>query len=169
MTITRSDNLSFKEAFRGADNGGRMALVLSVWFGSGLVPIATGTAGSIAAIPLIVLSWSMAIPFRMVLLGFLIAAAIWASSRSQELLGRKDPSEVVIDEVAGYLLSVFLFSASVLNLVAGFLLFRFFDILKPFPVNSLESLKGGIGVVADDLMAGLYAGACLFVIRLLLT
>jgi phosphatidylglycerophosphatase A len=77
------------------------------------------------------------------------------------LLERDDPAEVVIDEVAGILITFFLLPLSWLQLCFGFVLFRLFDILKPYPVRRLEKLKGGFGIVADDLMAGVYANLCL--------
>ena len=86
-----------------------------------------------------------------------VVIAIWTAGRSQDLLGRNDPSEVVIDEVAGFLLTLFLLPCSWLSLGSGFVLFRLFDILKPYPVRQSESLRGGFGIVMDDLLAGLYA------------
>jgi phosphatidylglycerophosphatase A len=88
-------------------------------------------------------------------------AGTWAATRSEELLGRKDPGAVVVDEVAGQLIS-FLFvpwGAGAWAVVAGFLAFRVFDIWKPYPINRLEALKGGLGVMADDVLAGAYAAA----------
>jgi len=95
--------------------------------------------------------------------------AIWASDRTQELLGRTDPSEVVIDEVAGFLVTMLLLPTSWVNMGLGFVLFRFFDIAKPWPVRQAERLKGGFGIVVDDLLAGVYAHLCLRGILLLVT
>jgi phosphatidylglycerophosphatase A len=89
----------------------------------------------------------------------LIWAGIWAATKAEKLLGRKDPAVVVIDEVAGQLLA-FLFiplPAKLWMIVTGFLLFRTFDILKPYPARRLESLKSGLGIMADDVVAGAYA------------
>ena len=88
---------------------------------------------------------------------------IWASGRSIPLLGNSDPSEAVVDEVMGQLVT-FLFIPFTLSwplLLAGFLLFRLFDIWKPYPIDDLQVLPGGIGVCADDIVAGVYAGICL--------
>ncbi|MEP6946632.1 MAG: phosphatidylglycerophosphatase A [Acidobacteriota bacterium] len=88
---------------------------------------------------------------------------IWASNRSIPLLGSEDPSEAVVDEVMGQLIT-FLFIPFILPwpfILAGFLLFRLFDIWKPFPIRDLEVLPGGLGICADDLVAGVYAGVCL--------
>lgn len=100
---------------------------------------------------------------------FLSLLGIWAASRAERLLGHKDPSLVVIDEVAGQLVT-FLFVPyflPVIPVVAGFLLFRVFDIVKPYPIRRLERLESGLGIMADDIVAGLYAGAILAVISTL--
>lgn len=99
----------------------------------------------------------------MVLLGLV---GIWGSTRSVPLLGNADPSEAVIDEVMGQLV-VFLFipfGPGWPFILAGFLLFRLFDIWKPYPIRNLEILPGGLGICADDILAGVYAGICLAVI-----
>ena len=84
--------------------------------------------------------------------------AIWASHRTLHALGSGDPPEIVIDEVAGFILTVMFFPFTWLTLVAGFFLFRFFDILKPPPIKTIEKkVRGSFGVVLDDLLAGVYA------------
>jgi phosphatidylglycerophosphatase A len=91
---------------------------------------------------------------------------IWSSSRATKLFRHKDPSQAVVDEVMGQLI-VFLFVPFEISwklILAGFLLFRLFDIWKPYPIDSLENLPTGIGVCADDIVAGVYGGACLSVI-----
>lgn len=88
---------------------------------------------------------------------------IWASGRAIELLGNSDPSQAVVDEVMGQLVT-FLFVPFGIGwplILAGFLLFRLFDIWKPYPVRTLEVLPGGLGICADDIVAGVYAGVCL--------
>jgi phosphatidylglycerophosphatase A len=101
--------------------------------------------------------------------GFLVlavlcaAAGVWASDRAIQAFGREDPGEVVVDEVAGSWVA--LAGATALNgyiIAAAFLLFRLFDIWKPFPIRRLERLPGGIGIMADDLLAGVYAALVLF-------
>jgi phosphatidylglycerophosphatase A len=91
---------------------------------------------------------------------------IWAAGRSTQLFGDLDPSQAVVDEVIGQLI-VFLFVPFTIGwpfVLAGFLLFRIFDIWKPYPIDYLQVLPGGIGVCADDILAGVYAGICLSVI-----
>ena len=82
---------------------------------------------------------------------------IWSGSRVERVLGKKDPGVIVIDEVAGMLLSVILLPPTIPVLVTAFLLFRLFDIWKPFPARQLQELHGGVGVMLDDLIAGVYA------------
>jgi len=101
------------------------------------------------------------IPFsRLGLLATLVGVVLvgtWASNRAERFLDRKDPGLIVIDEVAGMMVSVALVPRTVPVLVCAFLLFRLFDIWKPFPARDSQSLPGGAGVMMDDLIAGFYA------------
>jgi phosphatidylglycerophosphatase A len=153
--------------------------------GVGYLPLAPGTWGSLVAVGFYAVlastfssvrySTNLQSPESMVatvhaiiLVAFLlfILLGIWAASRSIELLGNSDASQAVVDEVIGQLI-VFLFipfTSSWLLIVAGFLLFRLFDIWKPYPIDYLQELPGGIGVCADDILAGVYAGVCVSII-----
>jgi len=142
----------------------RPSYILSTWFGCGLSPIAPGTAGSAAAIAI---AYFLPIPpYAFALMAILITPlGIWAAGETAKQIGKEDPGLVVIDEVAGQWLT--LAAAAAINwksLLAAFLLFRLFDIFKPFPVNRLEALPGGLGIMADDLAAGLYAALVIFVL-----
>ena len=124
--------------------------------GAGYSPVAPGTAGSlVAAVGL----WL--IPFSSVglwaALAAVVVAGIWASHHVEAVLGRKDPGVIVIDEVAGMMVAVLLLPRTPGVLLCAFLLFRFFDIWKPFPAREAEALRGGFGVMVDDLIAGVYA------------
>lgn len=136
----------------------RVAVLLATACGVGYTPVAPGTAGSAVGVLLflVVRDW----PFWAVtILGAaIITGGIWAGGRAAAHFGREDPGPVVIDEVAGQLVTCAAAGASggAGALVAGFLLFRAFDIFKPWPVRRLESLPGGLGIMADDLMAGVY-------------
>ena len=90
-------------------------------------------------------------------LAAVVAVGIWASHRVEEMLGRKDPGVIVIDEVAGMMVAVLLLPHTPGVLLSAFLLFRLLDIWKPFPAREAQALRGGVGVVVDDLIAGVYA------------
>lgn len=130
--------------------------------GLGKLPVAPGTFGTLAGIPFI-LFFSWAGPgFAVFGTVLLIVAAVWISDEAEIIMGQKDPGCIVIDEVAGYVVAMAGMPVSALSLVAGFLAFRFFDILKPFPVKLFEErFKGGAGVVLDDIVAGLYGAVVL--------
>ena len=151
------------------DAADKFARVLATWFGCGFIPFAPGTAGTLAAVPVAVLWQPYGWPARLAFLLILTGAAIWAAGRVERILQVEDPSQIVIDEVAGFLLTMLLLPVSWLTLFLGFVFFRLFDILKPFPVRMLEKrFKGGWGVVADDLAAGVYAYLCVRLVLLLI-
>jgi phosphatidylglycerophosphatase A len=124
-------------------------------FGAGYAPVASGTVGSLVTAIAI---WLLPLtPFRIaVALVVVTLLGIWAGGRVERVLGRKDPGVIVIDEVAGMLLSVLGLPRSLPVLITAFLLFRLFDIWKPFPARESQALTGGMGVMVDDLIAGLY-------------
>ncbi len=137
--------------------------LLATWFGAGLLPKAPGTWGSLAALPL---GW--AIQYFTGWAGLAVAAlvvflvGIWAADAYAKRGADPDPGEIVIDEVAGQWLALLPAMGSPVFYLAGFLLFRLFDIWKPWPIRTVERrLKGGLGVMADDILAGLIAAALL--------
>jgi phosphatidylglycerophosphatase A len=129
--------------------------VLASVFGAGYAPVASGTVGSFVTVVAI---WLLPLtPLRIaVALVVVTLIGIWAGSRVERLLGKKDPGVIVIDEVAGMLLSVILLPRTIPVLITAFLLFRLFDIWKPFPARESQALTGGMGVMVDDLIAGFY-------------
>ncbi len=139
---------------------------LATWFGCGLVPIAPGTAGTLGALPLYLASARLgqaALAFAAVAV---TAVGIWSASRVARELKQKDPQLVVIDEVAGMLITMLpIREVSLRAVVIGFVLFRFFDIVKPWPVRSFEKLPGGWGIVLDDVAAGLMGAAVMATLR----
>jgi phosphatidylglycerophosphatase A len=133
-------------------------LLLSSWFGVGRLPLAPGTWGTLGAVPLVLIISCFGPVTVAISLAVIITLAVWTSGSSQKLLGKDDPPEVVIDEVAGYFVTVFLLPFSWWGFILGFLLFRIFDILKPFPIRTIDkNVKGGIGICLDDIVAGIYA------------
>ncbi len=134
---------------------------------AGKSPVAPGTCGSFAAIVLAPFVF-MPLPLygRLLLLLAVLITGTVAAGRAETLLGEKDPSEVVIDEVLGQWITCLPFaSLGLWEYVAAFALFRLFDITKPWPVRQLEGIGGGLGIMIDDAAAGLYAMLCLGLIR----
>jgi len=134
---------------------------------AGISPIMPGTCGSLVAVVLAPFVF-MPLPFssRLVVLAMLFVAGSIAATRAAALLGKKDPGEVVIDEVLGQWMTYVPFATlSWKGLLAGFVFFRIFDMLKPWPVNASERwLPGGYGIMIDDAVAAVYAASCLWVV-----
>jgi phosphatidylglycerophosphatase A len=156
-----SDPPAWRVSFQKADPWGKAVLVLSSWFGSGWLPRAPGTFGTLGAVPLALFMKQVGTFFSALIVLIIVVLAVWSAGMSRKLLLRDDPPEVVIDEAAGFVLAVFLLPPSWVYISAGFVLFRIFDILKPFPLRRVERLKGGLGIVLDDLLAGIYTVLCI--------
>jgi phosphatidylglycerophosphatase A len=138
----------------------RLALALASVLGVGYVPVASGTVGSLVGLLLWLVLPAAAWVHAAVILALLVAGS-WSGSVAERHFGRADPAPVIIDEVAGMLVTLFLNPVGWLGALAGFLLFRLADVVKPFPANRLERLPGGVGVMADDVMAAIYANLVL--------
>jgi phosphatidylglycerophosphatase A len=166
--------------------GDYLALALATW-GVGYMPVAPGTFGSAIGVGLYLLLRAatarivylfvldyhpayeavefLRVALMLVAIVCVTAAGIWAATRAEKLFGRKDPGRVIVDEIAGQLIT-FLFIPLAVGLkwwmlLLGFLLFRLFDIWKPYPIRHLEALESGLGIMADDVLAGIYAAATL--------
>lgn len=139
------------------------AFVISTWFGAGLLPTAPGTWGSAAALPFAWIILWLGGPLTLLVAAVLaFGIGIWAAERYSRHAGVKDASPIVIDEVAGQWLTLAPAPLDPVAFLAGFLLFRLADIVKPWPANWADrSLDGGLGVMLDDMFAGLYAGLAL--------
>ncbi len=134
--------------------------------GLGLAPKAPGTFGTLLGIPLVLLLAGRPWPVYLAVTLGLLLLGWWAAARAERDLGRHDAPEVVIDEVVGYLVTLFLFPAQPLHLLLGFVFFRFFDIVKPWPVRWADRKVGGAwGVMLDDLLAGVYAWLALALVN----
>jgi len=131
---------------------------------TGYAPFAPGTFGTLPAVALApalaALLPSRPVVYVAVVLAA-IAIAVWAADRVAHVDGIKDPQIVVVDEIVGYFIAMAFLPATITTLLAAFVLFRLFDIVKPPPARQAEALPGGIGVVADDLVAGLFANLVL--------
>lgn len=140
----------------------RLLMFLATGCSVGYLPWAPGTWGSLLALPLHFFLSRLEPRVYWTALFAVVALAIVAAGAAEKILDRKDPGVVVIDEVAGMLVTMIGAPQTVLAYCAGFLLFRFFDVLKPFPVGWADQhLNGGVGIVMDDLLAGGYAMLCL--------
>jgi len=158
MSTTESVMLTFRKAIKERGLLDKIALISSIWFGAGLLPGMPGTFGTVAAIPLYVAGSLLGPQYQFSILLIIAIGAIWSSHRSQRILGSNDSPVIVVDEVAGFLLTTAFIPFTWSALAGGFFLFRFFDILKPPPIKTIEKkLKGGMGIVIDDLLAGVYA------------
>ncbi|MBI3561905.1 MAG: phosphatidylglycerophosphatase A [Gammaproteobacteria bacterium] len=140
--------------------------LLSMGFGSGLAPIASGTIGTLAAIPLYVMVHYLSVTGFIVFTLVSILGGIYLCDRTARVLGMEDPSVIVWDEFAGFFVTMLWVPMSVKTVVIGFFLFRFFDIAKPWPASYADrKLHGGLGVMLDDVFAGLYAGGMLYLVH----
>jgi phosphatidylglycerophosphatase A len=138
----------------------RVALAIATVFGVGYAPIAPGTFGSAAGL---VLWWLLpaSAAAQAIAIVVLFVIGSWSGNVAERYFGRTDPGHVVIDEVMGMLITMFLNPAGWIGALLGFFLFRVFDVVKPYPSDRLEKLHGGVGVMADDGMAAVYANVTL--------
>ena len=143
----------------------RFILLLATGFRVGYSPVAPGTLGTLVAVLIYYFLSEVPSPiYEITLIGFFFLS-VWISENAEIFFGKKDDQRIVIDEIMGFLITMLWVPKTTAFIIVGFLLFRFFDILKPFPVRHLEKkLKGGYGVVLDDVMAGVYANIILHLI-----
>ena len=134
---------------------------------SGKAPGAPGTVGTIVGVVLYLLMKDLSAFWYGI--GFILLAAIgtWVAGEAEKLLGKKDSASIVIDEIVGYLVSMFMVPFSWGLVIGGFILFRIFDIFKPWPIKKLQNIHGGIGVMLDDIGAGIYTNIVLQLIILM--
>ena len=136
-----------------------IAAYASTLFGIGRFPAAPGTIASLVALPIAWLVMSLGGPVPLLVLAFVTAAlGIWACDVYARATGTLDPSECVIDELAGQFIACAFAPLSLPAFALAFVLFRLFDISKLWPISAAERLRGGLGIMADDLVAGLFAG-----------
>jgi phosphatidylglycerophosphatase A len=140
-----------------------VALALATAGGVGYIPFAPGTFGSLAGLLLWwLLPGSLSVQLTVIVVIFIVGS--WSGSEAERHFASTDPGPVVIDEVLGMLVTLLLNPVGWGGAILGFLLFRASDIIKPYPANKLEQLHGGVGVMADDLMAAIYANLALRII-----
>ena len=140
----------------------RFICLIGQGFGTGRSPWAPGTVGTLPGLVLAWFLWNAGSALYLVIMTMVVIIAIWVSGRTADLLGVHDDPRIVIDEIAGILVTLALVPPSVPALLAGFVLFRVLDISKPPPISTIDQrLRGGFGIVADDVVAGLGANLCL--------
>jgi phosphatidylglycerophosphatase A len=143
----------------------RLGLFMATCGYLGYVPVAPGTFGSAAGLVVLALvRWSGSVGVELAVIVFLLAIGIWSGNEAEKHLG-VDPAPVILDEVVGMLITLALIPVNLWGAIVGFLLFRLFDVIKPWPANRFEGLPGGVGVMADDAMAAVYGNLAM---RLLL-
>ena len=138
---------------------------LALGFGSGLAPKAPGTFGTLAAVPLFLLLAPLSSPLYLLLLIVMSVAGIYICGKAAEDADVPDHGAIVWDEFVGFLITMFLIPISWQSILVGFLLFRLFDIFKPWPISYLDkNCHGGLGIMLDDIVAGIAAWACMMFI-----
>jgi phosphatidylglycerophosphatase A len=155
-----------RKGTRPAARPGPWAL-LAAWGPCGFAPVAPGTFGTLGAIPLYLVLSRLAPEAYVAFLAAFSVLGAFAAERAGRYWGVADASPIVIDEVAGYLLTLALVPFSWQSVAAAFVLFRIFDVLKPWPASAFDRMKNGFGVVMDDLAAGVWAWAALQALRML--
>jgi len=140
---------------------------LALGFGSGLAPKAPGTFGTLAALPLYWLMMDLTLSVYIAITLVITVVGFWICDRTAKDMQVHDHGAIVWDEVAGMLITMIAAPVSITSLVIGFALFRFFDILKPWPIKWLDKhVHGGFGIMIDDVLAGVFAAICLQAIHL---
>jgi phosphatidylglycerophosphatase A len=139
-----------------------LSRVVATFFGSGYFPIAPGTAASgLTAAAYFFLAGKLAWPWQALLIVVIFFVGTAAAGRTARDLNRKDPGLIVIDETCGQLITLFLIVPALKAVAMGFILFRIFDIIKPYPIKKLEGFPGGWGIMADDVGAGIASALAL--------
>ena len=147
----------------------RFVILFATWGGTGYSPVASGTVGTLAAIPLYLVLARLPLPLYISTLVPFFFFSCWVSGLAEEIFAEKDSGKIVIDEVVGYLVTMTGVVGSWKMVVAGFLLFRFFDIVKIQPARYCDQhLKNGYGVVLDDVVAGIYSCLALHLLQRLM-
>jgi phosphatidylglycerophosphatase A len=152
-------------------NKAARAVILFISQGAyaGRIPVAPGTAGTVVGVFLFLGMKGLPPGHYLAVCILVILVGMWAAARAETILGRKDSPSIVIDEIAGFLTAMFMVPPGWFFIISGFLLFRAFDIIKPWPLRRLEGLHGGPGVMLDDVGAGVYTNLVLQVAAILIS
>ena len=140
----------------------RLGLFIATCGYLGYVPVAPGTFGSAAGLVVFAaVRWSGSPALELAVIILLFAVGVWSANAAERHFGGVDPAPVILDEVVGMLITLAFLPVHITGAVVGFLLFRLFDVVKPWPANRLEAVRGGLGVMADDAMAGVYGNVAM--------
>jgi phosphatidylglycerophosphatase A len=143
----------------------RLAVFVATVGYCGYFPFAPGTVGSAAGLLFYLLVWWTQSPIvEVALIAGLFLIGVWAGTTAERYFGGIDPGPIVLDEVVGMLMTLAFIPVGLSGALAGFVLFRIFDVIKPYPAGRLENLHGGLGVMADDAMAAVYANVALRIV-----
>jgi len=143
----------------------RFIRIAATGLGSGLSPLAPGTAGTLVGVLVYMVFFRFPWPLYLLSVAAFSLFAVYVSREAERIYQEKDPPRIVIDEIAGFQIAMFLVTPTLWHVFWGFILFRAFDIIKPFPIRLCERrLPGGYGVVADDIVAGVYANIILLLL-----
>lgn len=137
--------------------------VLATGFGAGLSPVAPGTMGTLVGLVICLFSYPLAWPLRLLYVVAISSVSVYVAGQAEKLYGKTDDQRIVIDEIAGLQVTMLPVAITGLHLLLAFVLFRIFDIWKPFPLKHFQKFPGGWGVVVDDLGAGVYAGILMLI------
>lgn len=147
----------------------RLGLFIATCGYLGFVPVAPGTFGSAAGLLVYAaVRWAGSPALEVAVIVLLFAVGVWSSNVAEKHFGGVDPAPVILDEVVGMLITIALIPVDMTGAIVGFLLFRLFDVVKPWPANKLEGLHGGLGIMADDAMAGVYGNVAMRLLLMLL-
>jgi len=162
LTLLLKDvNLARNRDYRCAFLFENIIKLTATGLGSGYSPVAPGTAGTLVGIPLFLILSKLPWPWYMAVLVVLSLLAVYICGEAEKIFQTRDSQKIVLDEIIGLQFALFLASPTLPHIIAGFALFRFFDIAKIFPARNCEQLPGGAGVMADDIVAGIYANILL--------
>lgn len=140
----------------------QLTIFLAQGLGVGRIPVAPGTFGTLAGLPIVWILWNFNPLIYVAITGLFITFSIWIAGRAARFQGTHDDPKIVIDEIAGIMVALVWVPPSAIALAAGFILFRLLDIIKPPPINWIDRrVKGGLGIVLDDVIAGFGANIVL--------
>ena len=142
-----------------------MIKILATGFGAGLSPVAPGTMGTLVGVLICLLFMPLPRGLWFLFVLALLMFSVYIAGEAEKIYLKKDDQRIVIDEIIGLQIAMLPVAINILNLCVAFVLFRIFDILKPFPIGNLQGLSGGWGVVADDVVAGIYAAAFMVLLK----